>query len=95
MKTFTSPDEAARPVGMMPRPMAPPKPSAPLSGLGVGWAVTSTMVGGFLTWGGIGYLLDLLFHTQHVFMAIGFIVGAAAGTYLVYLRYGRDPHAGR
>jgi hypothetical protein len=31
--------------------------------------------------------------TSHVFMAIGTVVGAAGGIYVVYLRFGREPRA--
>jgi F0F1-type ATP synthase assembly protein I len=58
-------------------------------GLGIGWAVVSTLIAGFVTLGGLGYLADHLFHTGKVLTSIGFVFGAAAGIYLVYLRYGR------
>ncbi|MBA3765317.1 MAG: hypothetical protein H0X05_07390, partial [Actinobacteria bacterium] len=28
------------------------------TGMGTGWAITSTMVGGIAAWGGIGFLAD-------------------------------------
>ncbi len=59
------------------------------SGMGVGWAITATMLGGILAWGGLGYLADWLLNTGHVFTALGFVLGAAGGIYIVYLRYGR------
>ena len=58
-------------------------------GVGIGWAVISTLVAGFVTCGGLGYLADRLFKTGKVLTSIGFVIGAAAGVYLVYLRYGR------
>jgi F0F1-type ATP synthase assembly protein I len=57
--------------------------------MGTGWAITSTMVAGILVWGGVGYLLDRLLWSSRALTAIGIVVGAGAGTYLVYLRYGR------
>jgi ATP synthase protein I len=60
------------------------------SGVGTGWSVTTTMIGGVAAWGGIGFLLDRLLGTSGVFFAIGVVLGAAAATYLVWLRYGRD-----
>ena len=39
-------------------------------------------------WGGIGYLVDRLAGTS-VFVAVGIVLGAAAGIYIVYLRYGK------
>jgi F0F1-type ATP synthase assembly protein I len=57
--------------------------------MGTGWAITSTLIGGIVVWGGIGYLVDRLIGTPRVFVAVGVVLGAAAGTYIVYLRYGR------
>ncbi|TMK61968.1 MAG: hypothetical protein E6G52_09460, partial [Actinobacteria bacterium] len=51
----------------------------------MGWAIIATLVAGMLVWGGLGYLLDRLVGTSHVFMAIGTVVGAAGGIYIVYL----------
>jgi len=61
--------------------------------MGTGWGVTATMIGGILAWGGVGYLVDRLAGTQRVFAAIGIVLGAAGGVYLVYLRYGRGDGA--
>jgi len=72
--------------------MLPRKRDDAWSGIGVGWSVTATMVAGLLVWGGVGYLVDRLVGTDGVFMALGTVVGAAAGIYLVYLRYGRERH---
>lgn len=69
--------------------MAGPQRKDAWSGMGVGWAITSTLLGGMLAWGAVGYLADRLIGTQHVFTAVGFVLGAAGGIYLVYLRYGR------
>jgi F0F1-type ATP synthase assembly protein I len=60
------------------------------SGMGIGWAITSTLIAGILVWGGLGYLVDRLVGTERVFTVVGFILGAAGGIYLVYLRYGRE-----
>jgi len=59
------------------------------SGVGTGWAISGTLLGGMLALGGLGYLVDRLLGTAHVFTAIGFLVGGAGGVYSVYLRYGR------
>jgi F0F1-type ATP synthase assembly protein I len=64
------------------------------SGVGIGWSVTATMIAGILVWGGLGYLLDRLVGTTHVFVTIGVILGAGCGVYLVYLRYGRGDGGG-
>lgn len=59
------------------------------SGMGIGWSISSTLLGGILAWGVIGYGLDRLVGTEHVFTAIGFVLGAAGGIIAVYLRYGK------
>jgi F0F1-type ATP synthase assembly protein I len=69
--------------------MSAPRKSEAWSGIGTGWAITSTLVGGMVTLGGLGYLLDVVLSTGTVFTAIGFVLGAASGIYIVYLRYGR------
>lgn len=65
-------------------------PKTAWNGMGTGWAITSTMIAGLLTFGMLGFLVDLLAGTDPVFVSIGIIVGAAASIYLVYLRYGRS-----
>ncbi|MEX0984449.1 MAG: AtpZ/AtpI family protein [Actinomycetota bacterium] len=70
--------------------MAPdPQSRSSWSGMGTGWAITTEMIGSMLTLGGIGWLLDLVFGTDGVFVAIGVVLGAALGVYVVWLRYGR------
>jgi F0F1-type ATP synthase assembly protein I len=59
------------------------------SGMGTGWAITSTLVGGIATVGGLGYLLDRFLDTGSGFTALGIVLGAASAIYIVYLRYGR------
>jgi F0F1-type ATP synthase assembly protein I len=59
------------------------------SGMGIGWAITSTLIGGIATVGGLGYLLDRLLDTGSGFTALGIVLGAASAIYIVYLRYGR------
>jgi F0F1-type ATP synthase assembly protein I len=58
--------------------------------MGTGLAIASTMLAGMLVWGGLGFLLDRLLWSSRVFTAFGIILGAAAGGYIVYLRYGRS-----
>ena len=59
-------------------------------GASIAWAITGTLLSGILAWGGIGYLVDRLLDIRWLFLPIGMVVGAGAGIYLVYLRYGRD-----
>lgn len=71
-------------------PMAPrDQRNESWGGMATGWAITGTMIGGMAAWGGLGYLLDRLLGTQHVFVTAGFVLGAAGATYIVWLRYGR------
>jgi F0F1-type ATP synthase assembly protein I len=69
--------------------MSGPRKSDAWAGVGIGWAITSTLIGGIATVGGLGYLLDRILDTEFAITAIGFVLGAAVGTYIVYLRYGR------
>ena len=64
-------------------------PGGAWSGFGVGWGATATLLAGILVWGGIGYLVDRLAGTGQLFTAIGLLLGAGGGIYLVYVRYGR------
>jgi F0F1-type ATP synthase assembly protein I len=66
-----------------------PRRDDPWNSMGTGWSVTSTLIGGIAVCGGIGYLVDLLIGTGRVFTAVGIVIGAAAGTYLVYLKWGK------
>jgi F0F1-type ATP synthase assembly protein I len=61
--------------------------------MGLGWSIVATLVGGIFVWGGVGYLVDRLIGTENVFTAIGFVLGAVGGIYVVYLRYGREDGA--
>jgi F0F1-type ATP synthase assembly protein I len=60
------------------------------SGAELGWAATSTLLGGVLVWGGVGWLLDHWWGT-HFLTPIGVILGMALGIYAVVMRYGRAP----
>ena len=67
-----------------------PRKSEAWSGMGVGWAITSTLVAGIAFVGGLGYLLDRLLDTGSGFTALGIVLGAASAIYIVYLRYGKE-----
>jgi F0F1-type ATP synthase assembly protein I len=64
------------------------------SGAGVGASITSTMIGGIAVCGGLGFLVDRLLGIGHVFLPIGFVLGAVAGIYIIWLRYGRGEGGG-
>jgi ATP synthase protein I len=70
--------------------MAGPERGDAWAGMSTGWAITSTLVAGMVVWGGLGLFVDRLVGTSRVFLAIGVILGAAGGTYIVYLRYGKE-----
>jgi F0F1-type ATP synthase assembly protein I len=74
--------------------MAGPHRNDAWSGMGIGWSITSTLLGGMLAWGAVGYLVDRLIGTEHVFTGVGFVLGAGGAIYLVYLRYGRGDGGG-
>jgi ATP synthase protein I len=60
------------------------------AGMGIGWAVVSTLIGGIVVWGGLGYLADrLLGLNPRILTAVGIVLGAGAAIYLVYLRFGK------
>lgn len=60
------------------------------SGVQLGWSSTSTMLGGIVVWGGVGWLLDHWWSTRFA-TPIGAIMGMALGIYAVVARYGRAP----
>ncbi len=59
-------------------------------GYGAAWSIIGTLLAGLAVWGGIGFLVDRLAGTHGVFLAIGLVVGAIGGVYLVVVRYGRE-----
>ena len=61
--------------------------------MSTGITISTYLLSALLVWGGVGWLIDKVAGTGKVFTAIGMIVGAVAGTYLIYLRYGKvdDP----
>jgi F0F1-type ATP synthase assembly protein I len=59
------------------------------SGMGIGWAITSTLIAGMVVMGALGYLADRLAGTDAIFLSLGTVVGGGLGVYLVYLRYGK------
>lgn len=69
--------------------MRGPRRNDAWSGVGIGWAITSTLIAGMLVLGGLGYVLDRVFGTGAGLTAVGIVVGAGFGIYIVYLRYGR------
>ena len=58
-----------------------------------GWAVLSTLISGFVVFGGIGWLLDRWWDT-HLMVPIGLIVGMALSIYAVVMQFGRPDAVG-
>ena len=67
-----------------------PDPSDSWGGMSAGVTISAYLLSAVVVWGAVGLLVDRLAGTGKVFTAIGMIVGAAAGIYLVYLRYGKE-----
>lgn len=65
----------------------PPDDAA--SGAGQGWVALSYLVGGMAAWGFIGWLIDQWLDLRGVATAIGSLVGAAGGVYLIVVKLGR------
>ena len=65
-----------------------PKPHPPSRGADEGWAVLSTLISGFVLFGGIGWLLDQWWGTR-LMTPIGLIVGMSLGIYAVVMQFGR------
>jgi ATP synthase protein I len=59
-------------------------------GYGAAWSIIGTLLAGLAVWGGIGFFVDRLADTHDVFLAIGLVVGAVGGVYIVVVRYGRE-----
>jgi F0F1-type ATP synthase assembly protein I len=58
------------------------------AGAGQGWTAISYLIGGMLVWGGVGWLIDRWIHSGGIATAIGVVLGAAGGVYLIVRRMG-------
>lgn len=67
-----------------------PNPNDLWGGMSTGIQISAYLLSALLVWGGVGYLIDWLAGTGKAFTAVGMIVGAVAGVYLIYLKYGRE-----
>jgi F0F1-type ATP synthase assembly protein I len=74
----------------MARSPNPEDPANLWGGMSTGIQITAYLLAALLVYGGIGYLIDWLAGTGKVFTAIGMIVGAAFGVYLIYVKYGKE-----
>jgi ATP synthase protein I len=64
----------------------PPQPPQS-SGGNDGWTAVGYLISGILVWGGIGWLIDRWLHLKGIPIAIGAMIGGAAGIYLVVRRF--------
>jgi F0F1-type ATP synthase assembly protein I len=69
------------------------RPSAASAGVDQAWAAVTTLIGGFVVWGGVGWLLDRWWGTRFA-LPVGVILGMALGVYAVVVRYGVAPTQG-
>jgi F0F1-type ATP synthase assembly protein I len=58
------------------------------AGASQGWAAVSYLIGGILVWGFIGWLVDRWLNTGGIATAVGAVLGAAGGVYLIVRRMG-------
>ncbi len=58
------------------------------SGAEVGWAAVSYLIGGIAVWGFAGWLVDRWLHTGGIATAVGCVLGAAGGIYLMVRKLG-------
>ena len=58
------------------------------SGAGDAWTALSYLIAGIVVWGGIGWLVDRWLDLGGIGVAIGAVIGAAGGIYLIARRLG-------
>jgi F0F1-type ATP synthase assembly protein I len=68
------------------RPRTPSARSGAMRGLDQSSVMGVELLTGTLTWAGLGWLVDRWLGTGPWFLAIGALLGNAAGIYLVFLR---------
>ena len=51
-----------------------------------GWDMSVELIAAILLWGGVGWLIDRWLGTAPWVMVAGFLIGNAAGIYLVWIR---------
>lgn len=58
------------------------------TGSNTGWLAVSYLIAGMAVWGFVGWLIDRWLHTGGAATAVGIVIGAAGGVYLVVRRMG-------
>lgn len=69
-------------------PQQPGRPDHRQSGAGQGWVAMSYLISGIAVWGFIGWLVDRWLDLGGIATAIGSLVGAAGGVYMILRRLG-------
>ncbi|MGF7237267.1 MAG: AtpZ/AtpI family protein [Frankia sp.] len=68
--------------------MSPRRPYRPGDASEQAWNTMGTMIAGLAFWGLVGYGIDRLAGTGHIFLPIGLFLGLGASLYLVIHRAG-------
>lgn len=76
-------------------PQRPRDEDRSAAGANQGWTAVSYLVGGMAVWGVVGWLVDRWLDSRPVATAIGVVVGAAGGVYLVVRRLGGGAGKGK
>ncbi len=71
-----------------PSPQRPRDDDEAAAGASQGWTAVSYLISGILVWGFIGWLVDRWLDLGGIATAIGAVLGAALGVYLVVRRLG-------
>jgi ATP synthase protein I len=58
------------------------------SGANAGWTAVGYLIAGIAFWGFIGWLVDRWLHTGGITTAIGCVLGAVGGIYLIVRKLG-------
>ncbi len=69
-------------------PQRPRDEDKAVSGSSQGWMAISYLIGGILVWGFVGWLVDKWLDTGGIATAVGAVLGAAGGVYLLVRRMG-------
>jgi ATP synthase protein I len=65
-----------------------PRDDEPAVNANYGWTAVSYLIAGMLIYGFVGWLIDRWLHTGGIATAIGAVIGAAGGVYLIVRRLG-------
>jgi ATP synthase protein I len=71
-----------------PPPQRPRDDDGVPPGADQGWAAVAYLIGGIVVWGAIGAVVDRWWHTGGIATAIGAVLGAAGGVFLIVRRLG-------